>query len=329
LQKVAILGAGAWGSALAILLAKNGHAVTLWTNEDGHCQQLRNTQQNERFLPGFELGSNISFEDQLNFISEYEEVIIAVPSEVFREVLARIKQFFTKNPKIVWVTKGLDPKGKFLDQVVEEIFGPIPMACLSGPTFAFEVAKGLPTAITLASNDSSFAKKIADLFHSESFRVYTSDDLVGVEIGGAIKNVLAIGVGIADGMNFGANARAALITRGLAELSRFGVAFGGRQETFFGLSGVGDLVLTCTDNQSRNRRFGILLGQGKDIESARKKINGVIEGIPNAQIIHQLALNKKVEMPITEQVFSILYQNKSPQQAVSDILRRAKKDERS
>ena len=256
-------------------------------------------------------------------------VLIAVPSQPFRSTLQSIQPFLSQETTITWATKGVE-KGslKPLHQVIEEELGENhPKALLSGPTFAREVAKGLPTAVTIAAESSKTAQSVASLFHSETFRCYTSSDIQGVEIGGATKNILAIAAGIADGLGFGANTRAALMTRGLHELMKLGTALGGQQETFMGLSGLGDLILTCTDDQSRNRRMGLAMGSGATVESAQHSIGQVVEGVDAARDVYQLAQQMGIEMPITEQVMEVLHKQKDPQEAVRNLLQRNRKSE--
>jgi glycerol-3-phosphate dehydrogenase (NAD(P)+) len=325
---IAVLGTGAWGTALAILLAKNGYTIKLWSKFSDEVISLAENRCNVRYLPNITLPNNIAVvSDLAEALQNTQDILIAVPSHAFRSTVAMIKNFLPNKPRLFWATKGLDTSDKMLHEVVCEIIGAIPMAVISGPTFANEVAQGLPTAITVASNDITFGQDVAKYLHNDTFRAYTNNDLIGVQIAGAVKNVLAIAVGIADGMSLGSNARAALITRSLAELTRLGKILGGKTETFMGLAGIGDLVLTCTDNQSRNRRFGLALGQGVQRQEAEKTINQTIEGIPNSKTTYLLALNKKVEMPIVEQVYRILYEDLTPQTAVTTLLSRTPKAE--
>lgn len=329
-QQVTVLGAGSWGTALAIQLARNGLPVTLWGHRAEHLQQIQQQRENQQYLPGIGLPNNLGIEPALDAaVSDAEMVLIAVPSQPFRETLQSIHPSLSKGTTITWATKGVE-KGtlKPLHQVVEEELGmERPKALLSGPTFAREVAKGLPTAVTIAAEDSETAQAVASLFHSETFRCYTSSDIQGVEIGGATKNILAIAAGIADGLGFGANTRAALMTRGLHELMKLGRALGGQQETFMGLSGLGDLVLTCTDDQSRNRRMGLAVGSGATIENAQHSIGQVVEGVDAARDVYQLAQQLGIEMPITEQVMEVLHKQKDPQEAVRSLLQRDRKSE--
>lgn len=328
---VTVLGSGSYGTALAILLARNGHQVTLWGHNPKEMAELSADRKNQKFLP------DIAFPDFLHIESDLEKaitaspiILVVVPSHAFGEVLIKIKPFLRPDSKIVWATKGLEPDtGRLLQDVAKDVLGShIPLAVISGPTFAKEVAAGLPTAVTVASTNADFLIELQDLFHcSKSFRVYSSADFIGVQLGGAVKNVIAIGAGLSDGMGFGANSRTALITRGLAELMRLGTALGADPATFMGMAGLGDLVLTCTDNQSRNRRFGLLLGQNKTIQEAQDIVQQVVEGYRNTKEVWLLAQKYHVDMPITEQIYQILYCGKEPRQAAIDLLGRNQKDE--
>jgi glycerol-3-phosphate dehydrogenase (NAD(P)+) len=328
---ISVLGAGSYGTALAIAIARNGHQTLLWSHRPEQVATLAVERCNKVFLP------DATFPDSLCPAASLEQVVqasrdllIVVPSHVFADVLKQIKPFLRKDSRVAWATKGLDPtSGSLLQDVARDILGDqIPLAVLSGPTFAKELAMGLPTAISLASTDGDFATDLADLVHCDrSFRVYLNDDMVGLQLGGAVKNVIAIGAGLADGLGFGANARTALITRGLVELQRLGVALGARQETFMGMAGLGDLVLTCTDNQSRNRRFGLALGRGQDVQAAMTEIGQVVEGYRNAAEVHQLAARYSVEMPICDQVYQVLYQGKNAKEAAIALLSRDRKAE--
>jgi len=257
------------------------------------------------------------------------DILVVVPSHAFRAILLAMQPHLRTDARLMWATKGLESgSGKLLHRVVEEVLGEAQtMAVVSGPTFAREVAVGLPTALTVASKDADYAHFVAERLHSNTFRAYTSSDVPGVEVGGAVKNVLAIAAGISDGLGFGANARSALITRGLAEIMRLGDALGGQHETFMGLAGLGDLVLTCTDDQSRNRRLGLALGRGNTLEAALADIDQVVEGVQTAREVHDLALSQGVEMPITEQVHAVLYEACAPKAAVHALLTREQKAE--
>ncbi len=328
-SSIAVLGAGSWGTALAILLSRKGLDVRLWGNLPDEIAQLVRERQNNHYLPG------IDFPESLTPMADLEaslqgaaEVLIVVPSHAFRSVARAIAPLLAAETGISWATKGFEPgTQQLLSAVAAETLPGRNLAVISGPTFAGEVARGLPTAITVASESLQHAEKLADLLHAPWFRAYTSNDMIGVQVGGASKNVLAIAAGIADGLGFGANTRAALITRGLTEIMRLGTRLGGQSETFMGLAGLGDLVLTCTDNQSRNRRMGLALARGLTIEEARREIGQEVEGVHTAQEVYQLARKTGVEMPISEQVYQVLFQGLNPKQAVHNLLERSQKAE--
>lgn len=329
-MQIAVLGAGSWGTALALVLARNNHHVRLWGHNAERMEQIRAKRRNVQYLPEIEFPPLLTPEPELSqAIRGCSLVVVAVPSHAFRELLEQLPMRLQAPCGIAWATKGLElDTGLPLHHVVKSVMGDtFPAAILSGPTFAGEVARGQPTAITVASESENFATELVSIFHNPKFRAYTTTDVVGVELGGAVKNVLAIAAGVADGLGYGANARAALITRGLAELMRLGLTLGGRPETLMGLSGVGDLILTCTDNQSRNRRFGLGLGKGLAAEVIAAEIGQEIEGIPTARIVHELSLRHRIEMPITEQIYRILYEGLSPHEAVSNLLDREPKPE--
>jgi glycerol-3-phosphate dehydrogenase (NAD(P)+) len=324
-QTIAVLGAGSWGTALAMLLGQNKHCVNLWSHNAEHANLMQQTRENNRYL------ADLTFPETLNVSADLEatlknvtNILIVVPSHAFRQTLETIKPFITNSHRLAWATKGLEANSyKLLHQVATEVLGEkISLAVISGPTFAKEVAQGLPGAVTVASNDQTFALDWAHLLHNDYFRAYTSEDMVGVQIGGACKNVIAIAAGIADGMGFGANARAALIARALAEITRLGLSLGAKAETFTGLTGLGDLVLTCTDDQSRNRRTGIALGEGKNLDAVIKQIGQVVEGVATAKEVVALAKKQNIDMPITEQVYNVLYKNTSPENAVNALFNR-------
>lgn len=329
-QAFCVLGAGSWGTALAMQLARAGHTTYLWSHNPDHVKQMQNDGSNEKFLPGIAFTEKlVPIDDLQACVQKTDNILIVVPSHAFRETIKNIRPLLTEHHRLAWGTKGLE-KGsrKLLHQIVrEELNADIPIAAVSGPTFAGEVARDMPGAITIASKDQAFAKQLAIALHSKNFLTYTSDDVIGVEIGGAAKNVMAIAAGIADGMGFGTNTRAALITRGLNEIMHLGVALGGQRETFMGLSGLGDLVLTCSDDQSRNRRFGLALGKGEDLEQARHRIAQVIEGVGTSETIYALAQDNNVDMPITEQVYKVLHEGMSPKEAVKVLMDRAPKPE--
>ncbi len=327
---IAVLGAGSWGTALAILLARNGTPTLLWARDPEQADAMNACRCNPRYLPDIAFPAALSATADLEqALAAADDLLLAVPSHSFRATLQAVAPYVTASTRIAWATKGLEQGSrKLLHQVAAEELGTdLAPAVISGPTFAREVAAGLPTAVTVASRDAGVARYFATCLHDTTFRAYTSDDVTGVELGGAIKNVLAIAAGIADGMGMGANTRAALITRGLAEMMRLGVALGGRQETFMGLAGLGDLVLTCTDDQSRNRRMGLALGRGTAQEQARQEIRQVVEGVQTAAEVWALAGELGVDMPITEQVWRVLHQGQPVQLAVRALLAREQKEE--
>lgn len=328
--QIAVFGAGSWGTALAMQLAHNGVNTALWGRDRDQMALMAANRCNARYLPDIAFPAHLSAVMTVaEAVEQTADVLVAVPSHAFRDTLRAIRPHLTPGARIAWATKGLEPgTRKFLHEIVEEELGEDhDTAVISGPTFAREVALGLPTAVTVASADEDCAQHFASLLHGNAFRAYTSADVVGVEIGGACKNVLAIAAGIADGLGFGANTRAALITRGLAEMMRLGAACGGERETLMGLAGLGDLVLTCTDNQSRNRRVGLGLGQGLSVEQAVKDIGQAVEGVKSAPELHRLALAQGVEMPITTQVYRVLCEGLAPQAAVEALLAREQKPE--
>ena len=325
-----VIGAGSYGTALALSTASKGIPVMLWCRDPDTAKKLQTQRENSKYLPG------IRFSDFLDVTSDLKELmdccrdlLIVVPSHTFAGVLNSVKSYLKPEHRIAWATKGMDlESGKLLSEVVENILGSnVPMAALSGPTFAVELARGLPTAIAVAGTDEKFNKDFIELMHTKTFRIYESSDLLGLQLGGSIKNVIAIGAGLSDGLGFGANARTALISRGLAEMIRFGVAFGATEKAFMGLSGLGDLILTCTDNQSRNRRFGVLLGKGNSCKEALKSIGQVVEGYTMCKIMKRLSTELDVQMPICNEVYEIIYNGKPGLEAAKSLLGRSLKTE--
>jgi glycerol-3-phosphate dehydrogenase (NAD(P)+) len=327
---IAVLGAGSWGTALAIQLARAGRPARLWGRDRAHVEGMARERSNHRYLP------QVAFPDSLHLMSSLEaaidgvdDVLLAVPSHGFRELLLRLKPLLPATVRLCWATKGFEQgTGLLPNQVAHEVLGPgRQVAVLSGPTFAAEVGRGLPTAMTIASPEGDYADKLARDVSTPSFRAYTSTDITGVEVGGAVKNVLAIGAGLSDGLGFGANTRIALITRGLTEMTRLGVALGARRETFMGLAGLGDLVLTCTDNHSRNRRFGLALAQGTPVAAALEQIGQVVEGYQAARALRVVATREKVSMPIAEGLYGVLYEQQPVEQVVRGLMLRPIKPE--
>jgi len=320
MAEIAVIGAGSWGTAVAISLAHQGHPVSLWARDKNHLQDMKTTRENQRYLPGIPFPKSLTLIDDLSQCWQQEQVLLAIPSHAFAEILAQIPPTI---PQLAWLTKGLEAKShQLLSDLVSKHCGQIPMAMISGPSFAKEVAMGKPTALVVAANHSAHAKHWQRFLHSSTMRVYTTNDLIGVQVCASLKNVLAIACGISDGLDYGANSRAAIITRGLAEMQTLGLAMGGQSATFAGLAGLGDLVLTCTDNQSRNRRFGLLIGQGHSPQSACAEIKQVVEGLDNVSQINQVARLHQLELPIAHAVYQVLYQNQDPKKAAQALLNR-------
>ncbi len=336
-ESIFVIGAGSWGSALAITLAKNVPTVKLWGRNALQMASIKKQRQNTKYLPNILFPDNILVETDFSSLLANAPLtfVIAVPSRAFYQTIEKLYQqviatgALTSDTTIIWGTKGFAPgSGKLLSEVVTQFFGDSGVqATISGPSFATEVAAGLPTALTVACADQATANFLSTWFRNDTTRVYSSTDLVGVQLGGVVKNVLAIAAGISDGLGYGANARAALITRGLAELTRFGVALGGQPATFTGLTGVGDLILTCTDDQSRNRRFGLGIGKGRPHEQVVKAVGQEIEGIHNVCELYEISRKRNIEMPITECVYQIIVQKRNPKEEVEKLLRRAPKAE--
>lgn len=323
--RFAVLGAGSWGTALALVLARNGHAVALWGHRAAAIEHMASTRYNPHYLNDIELPAGIEpVADLETALNAAEHVLIAVPSAAFASVLEQMAPHVPRHIPVLWATKGLEAaSGGLLHELVQTWLPAHPLAILSGPTFAAEVARGLPTAVALASNDPECARTLAPAFHDARFRVYTSDDMIGVELGGAVKNVLAIATGIADGLGFGANARAGLITRGLTEVRRLGEALGAQDTTLTGLAGMGDLILTCTDDQSRNRRMGLALGRGERLEHAAQTIGQVVEGVRTASELAKLAKRLDVELPICTAVYGVVRGKLTPLAAAQALMQRA------
>ena len=328
----AVIGAGSWGTALALLLARCQQDILLWSGEPGHAQAMAKSQSNEAYLPGIPLEPRITPSDNFEEAANASRLVLAVPSHAFRAVLTQLKEHLPRDKRcyICWGTKGFEPDSSLLlSDVFEEVMdeNAVP-AVVSGPSFAGEVARGLPSALTVAAAKDDDASAVAAWFRDAQTRVYTSTDLRGVQLGGAIKNVMAVAAGISDGLGFGANARAALITRGLTELARLGEALGGRPETFMGLTGLGDLILTCTDDQSRNRRVGLAIGRGEDVTTALETIGQEAEGLNTARELFRKSQALDVEMPISEQVYRIVFEKLDPKLAVTALLSREARPER-
>jgi len=327
---VAVLGAGSWGTALAIHFARSGRSVRLWGRDRVRLAAMAAARCNERYLPGVTFPASLEIEPELGgALAGTQDVLVVVPSTALRAVLTELAPLLAAPMHVAWATKGFEQaSGKLPHQVAREVLGAARrIAVLSGPTFAREVGAGLPTAMTIASPEGGYAQALARELSSENFRAYTSTDIMGVEIGGAVKNALAVGAGLSDGLGFGANTRVALITRGLKEMTRLGVALGARAETFMGLAGLGDLVLTCTDDQSRNRRFGLLLAAGRSPEAALEEIGQAVEGYAAARAIEGVAARAAVEMPLCAMVYRVLYEQLPAREAVRALMSRPIKAE--
>lgn len=326
---IAVLGAGSWGTALSMVLCNKKHRVNLWMRNEAQYRDMVATCKNNKYLPNIDLPGNLNFYTDLEkAVSNTDAILIAVSSQSVREVLQKIKPYLRGNEIIISSSKGLE-KGTYLtmSQVVYDELPNNRFAVLSGPSHAEEVCKNMPTTVVVASKQKDTAELVQDMFITPSFRVYTNPDVTGVELGGALKNVIAFGAGIADGLGFGDNARAALITRGISEISRLGKAMGASGTTFAGLSGIGDLIVTCTSMHSRNRRAGILIGQGKGLEETLQAIGMVVEGIATTKAAYNLAKHYDVEMPITEEIYKVIYNGGNAKEAVTNLMTRSRKHE--
>lgn len=329
MKKVSVLGAGSWGTALALVLARNGNEVSLWTIKESQRDEINKNKTNNIYLPGVRIHENINCTcDIKESVSNSEAIILAVPSQAIRSVCKQIKPYVNENQILVNVAKGLEREtGLRISQVVDSEINNAKFAVLSGPSHAEEVALNLPTVITVASSDINIATNVQDLFNNESFRVYTNTDLIGVELGGTLKNIIAFGAGICDGLGYGDNTKAGLITRGLSEIKRLGIALGADPNTFSGLSGIGDLIVTCTSQHSRNRKAGMLIGQGYSLQDTLNEVQMVVEGIVATEIAYKVALENNVEMPITEAIFNVLYKNIPARESIVELMSRDSKSE--
>jgi glycerol-3-phosphate dehydrogenase (NAD(P)+) len=328
MSRLAVMGGGSWGTTLSVLLAEKGLDVSLWIREEDLVEEIRRTRQNGLFLPGVKIPENVLVSSRTEeVLAGVEYIVNAVPTQFVRQVIRGALPHIPKEAVFVSVSKGIE-KGTYLtvSAVIKELTGRT-VAVLSGPSFAKEVSRKLPTAVTLASEDYAVCLVLQEIFTTGYFRVYTHHDVIGVELGGALKNIMAVASGISDGLGLGNNARAALITRGLAEMTRLGVALGAQENTFSGLSGLGDLVLTCSSNLSRNYTVGYRLGQGESLADIVSSTKSVAEGVETAKAVNELAGTKEVDMPIVEQVHRVLYEGKTPAKAVHDLMNRSLKAE--
>ena len=329
-QKIAVLGAGSWGTALAALVSRHGHPTVLWGRDAAVIEAIDRQHENPRYLPGIALPEALrATTDLAEAVSGADWILVVVPSHAFTETVRLLAPLRPAHAGVAWATKGFEPgSGRFLHEVAGEILGDtVPLAVVTGPSFAKEVTLGLPTAITVHGDDAQFAQQVADAMHGPTFRAYTGDDMVGAELGGAMKNVLAVATGVADGMQLGLNARAGLITRGLNEMLRLAAVIGARPETLMGLAGLGDLVLTCTGDLSRNRRLGLALGRGQSLQDAVREIGQVVESVQTANEVMRLAGRHGVELPISAGVHAVLHGELTPRQGLEQLLAREQKPE--
>ena len=329
-KKIAVIGAGSWGTALAISLAESGHAVSLWTRRQEHAEAMKADGENKKYLPGIAFPETLTVADTMEAaIVGAELVMFSTPAQGFRSVLNQAKPYLTKDMVLVNVAKGIEQKSlKRLSEIAEEAVPGVKYVVLSGPSHAEEVGKLMPTTIVAAAEDLELAEFVQDIFMTEALRIYTNTDVVGVELGGALKNIIALGAGVSDGMGFGDNAKAALMTRGMTEMSRLGVALGAKEETFAGLTGMGDLIVTCTSMHSRNRRCGIMIGEGMTPQDAVAHVGMVVEGMFTAEAAYELARKVGVEMPITEAIYGVINGTVNAREAVTALMTRSKKHEK-
>lgn len=328
MKKIAVIGAGSWGLALGLLLNEKKHQVTFWCHKEKDKDDILQHRENKRCLPGIKIPLEVAFTSDLREALEDADVaVMAVPSKAIRATAELMKQSISPKTIVVNVSKGIEESTLLClaDVISEEISNPV--VILSGPSHAEEVARHIPTTVVVSSTDMDKAHEIQELFMNKYFRVYTNDDLIGVELGGALKNVIALAAGIVEGMGYGDNTKAALITRGIAEMARLGTKMGGRMETFAGLTGIGDLVVTCTSGHSRNRRAGELVGQGFTIDEAMKQVNMVVEGVPTTKAGYALMKKYEVDMPILEAIYEVLFEGKPVEETINQLMMRNKKDE--
>ncbi|MBE7052984.1 MAG: NAD(P)H-dependent glycerol-3-phosphate dehydrogenase [Ruminococcaceae bacterium] len=328
MANITVVGSGGWGSAIATLLNDKNHNVTLWSWKQEECDAIRRDGENKEYLPGIKISEKINLTSDISCVSGKDLIVLVSPSKVIRNTLESMKPHITDGTPIVILSKGIEDKTlKTLTQIAQEIIPSSCVAALSGPSHAEEVGKKIPTACVVACSDEKVAKFIQEIFMCEYFRVYTSSDVLGVELGGALKNVIALCAGIIDGIGFGDNTKAALMTRAIKEISRLGVKMGANEETFYGLAGIGDLIVTCTSMHSRNRRCGILIGQGKKLKEAIDEVHMVVEGVYSAGAAYELSKKYDVEMPIVEKAYEVLFNDKNPKEALIELMNRDKKEE--
>lgn len=328
-KKITIIGDGGWGTTLAMILHQKGHSVTVWGVFPDYIETIKSKRENVKFLPGVKIPEAIALTSELTpAVRDAEILVLAAPSQHMREVAGRMKGFKLDGKLFVSASKGIENHSLMrMSQVIRDVLGKVNIGVLSGPTISYEVARGLPTTVVAASEEEETANEIQDLFMTENFRIYTNTDIIGVELGGSLKNVIAIAAGISDGMGFGVNTKSGLLVRGIVEIARLGAVMGAKQETFYGISGLGDLVTTCVSTHGRNRWFGEELGKGKKPDQVLKSTEMVVEGIGTAESCNELRKKHNVEMPIAEEIYSIIYRDKDPKIAVRDLMTRKKKSE--
>jgi len=329
IKNIAVIGDGGWGTTLSVYLAKKGHSITLWGPFPDYVKQMSKTRVNSKFLPGFRIPQKVKLTSDLKTaITKSDLVVLAIPSEYIVDILKKLKPFDFSQKIILSVIKGIHTERlKRISQLIHEELGNVHLAVLSGPTIAKEVALGIPTTAVIACHNTKIAQNLQKIFNSKSFRIYTNDDIIGVELGGSVKNIIAIASGVCDGLKLGTNTKAAILARGLAEMARLGQALGAKKETFAGLTGLGDLATTCMSQDSRNRHVGEELGKGKTIRQITSSKATVAEGVPTAKAVYRLSQKLKVSMPITTEVYNIIYKRKNPQKALLDLMARQPKAE--
>jgi glycerol-3-phosphate dehydrogenase (NAD(P)+) len=327
-ERIVVLGDGGWGTTLAILLFKNGNSVSLWSAFPAYARRVQRTRRNPYFLKGIPLPRGIRVTSGLEALTSADTVVVAVPSPYLRSVLRTAKRYFSRSSRVVSVVKGIETKTLMrMSQVIRQVWGARRVAVLSGPTIAQEVARGIPSTAVAASEDGTLRTEVQGLFMTPAFRVYTNDDVTGVELGGSLKNIIAIACGISDGLGFGTNTKAAIVSRGLAEMSRLGAALGARRDTFAGLAGLGDLVTTCFSGLSRNHNVGEAIGRGRTLSSVISHMKMVAEGVPTTRSVRRLSRRSGVEMPIAEEIYRVLFKGGSPRRAVERLMKRKRKSE--
>jgi len=328
MSKLSIIGAGAWGTTLSILAAENKHEVTIWSYEEDVAKSINELRENKKYLNGFQLPQNIDSTTDLKKAASSDIIILSTPSQYLRETLRNFSRFIKKDALIISAVKGLEIETqKRMSEVVKEELPCEKIAVISGPNISKEIARGLPAATVAASADIEIAKLVQNILNSSRFRVYTNTDVTGAELGGALKNVIAIAAGVADGLMLGNNAKSALMVRGITEIMRLGVAMGGKSETFSGLSGIGDLITTCESTLSRNHQVGVEIAKGRKLKDIIMKMYDVAEGVPTSKAAREISRKLKIEMPITEEVYSVLYEKKDPFKAISSLMQRELKNE--